>query len=251
MKCCIFLVFALLVDFSVLSQDEINGFVDVSQSSDLFINFTETDLSFGISLPIRKHNLRIFFSYQFGGNYGRDSIKPYAMNYHFIGGGFNYTFFSSDRVYSPTLKLQILTEIYSDYTGQKMLNHNDGEDFMYFPCNDVGNLYYTDKYVIGIYGHNAFDYISTPLITSIFLGNEFRIARNLFVNLSLGYQCRVIRVHKKSWNISETEPQSQIIDRYKIKRTQFGYTKAFHNFEFSLGINYTFPFKKQPQTTTP
>lgn len=236
---------------AVFSQDKPLAYISISQNSDIWINATESDLSLGIAIPIKKKSLILFSSYQFGGNYGYDAVKAYKINHHFLGGGVKYRFRSVSKLYSPTITIQALTEIHSNYTGRTMGINGEGDRPLYFPEGNINDIYYTDKNSDYVIGHRTFDYISTPLTFNAMLGNEFKVFKDLFINVSIGYLCKYMRAHKKTWWVDDNEPISEIKDKYKLRDTKFGGVYLFKHFEFGLGINYTFPFKKQSKTTTP
>lgn len=244
MKRLTILFFTFFISFSLLSQKP-KGYVALYQTSDLFFNLTETNLDLGISFPLNRGVISFMVSYKYGGNVGFDSIPAYKMDYHLFGGGLKYRLLDRTKRYSPTIRLSVLTEIRSNYRGKKLGNHNYGENFEFFPWNEIGKDYHYDGSGISGVTNSAFDYISTPLMGGVFIGNELRIIKTLYLNLEIGYQFRAVRIKYKEWSGYQEEPLTPIIETHKLKTTENGKVGFAHYFEFSVGISYTFPFKKE------
>lgn len=92
--------------------------------------------------------------------------------------------------------------------------------------------------------YNTFNYVyyyvSTPLVISVMLGNEFRLTNGLFLNLGLGYTARAVKVRLKSWNFYSEEPPSDV-----SKPHQMSDVRWFHTLDLNIGLNYVFPIKNK------
>ncbi len=259
MKGTLFICALLIFNIS-FSQEKIKGYVSLSQSTNLFFQFTETDLSVGIAVPLKMGVISLFGSYQRGGNFRRAPIPFYHMNYHLLGGGFKYRVLNPSKIYSPTIRLSALTEVGTNYAGKKLELDYYSESSYYmpvhfFPSNTPGEIHSSENYhtddVVYFY---VYDYISTPFIGTIFIGNEFKLMKSLFLNIAIGYQCRVVRTHYKIWqnNIYDpslvVEPTTKIVDRYKMKNTKNGNIDLVHYCELNVGFNYIISFKKDSKS---
>lgn len=246
------LIFVLLLfNFYVChSQEKVKGYIDVSQNLHSII-YTETNISFGINFPLETGSISLFGNYEYGGNWKihspyADRIVPaYKLDYHFLGGGVKYRILKKSKFYSPTIQLTALTEIVSHYRGNYIVRSDfNSEGFFFQPTN-----YYSEPYVYGYpkgYIKEIFYYVSTPFIGSILIGNEFKIYKELNVNLGIGFSMRGVKVRYKSWNTYESEPKADISNPYSLEGISW-----LKILDLSFGLNYTFSFKKKPKIETP
>lgn len=164
-----------------------------------------------------------------------------------MGGGVKYYLRNKNNIYSPSFTALILTDIGSNYRGGYLLGSKYNH---YYPnVRLVPVTSYTSPYINGYpksYVKEAYYYVSTPLVINLYFGNEFKIYKTLRVNLGIGYLARAVKVRYKTWNGIDPEPSTNLSNKYSLKEVVW-----FHKINLSLGLNYTFSFKKKPKTTTP
>lgn len=245
-----FLSFILLFfTITCFGQEKVNGYVELYQTVNFATTNTETNLSFGVNFNLQKGSTLLFGSYAYGGVVDCDDFdfyhkyfSAYQLDYHLLGGGIKLRFRNKDKLYSPTLKVTLFTEIASKYRGKELIS--GGNRALFDPTSyhyPIFNKNYSPPKVIG---HAAFDYISTPLIGSFLLGNEFKIYDDLFINIEVGYLFRFFRYKYKKWLLDETEPVTEITQTHRLKDTSKGTTEFEGYLEFGFGINYFFSFHK-------
>ena len=81
MKTILFISIILFFNFS-FSQEKVKGYVSLSQSSNLSFEFTETDLSLGVALPLKMGVISLFGSYQRGGNFGKSYYRSSVCHFY-------------------------------------------------------------------------------------------------------------------------------------------------------------------------
>lgn len=249
MKNVVLFIFTILFGLFCNAQ-QINGYVNLDQTTDFYLGSTETNFDVGINKPLKRGSFNFFVSYQYGGNLKYQETPMYKMTYHLLGGGLKYRILNKSKIYSPTIRITALTEIYSNYRGNHLSFGRYG-DFIFFPSNEITphfNISHNKGEPDKLLYYQTYDYISTPLVGSIFLGNEFRIFEGFNINVELGYLFRAVRAYHKKWEPNAPEPKTEIVETHRIKNSANGETEFIHYFEFGIGINYTFPFhKEKPQ----
>lgn len=253
----------LFLFFNVQGQTKVGFYTGLSQTVDHLFRNTESYMDMGPSFKFEKGSFNVFFTYAYGGvfNYNaankpdsfHGNFKPYGLDYHLLGGGLKYRFRKEEAFYHPTLKITVLSEVGSSYRGSGLElgyeQNSMGEDYPLFSPTDHIYPYYQlsngknekDKLLY----YHTYNYISTPLVGSVFLGNEFQLFKGFFLNIELGYMFRAFRYSHNKWLPNESESPVEIVETHKLKETSNGKTIFIHYFEISLGINYTFSFKKE------
>lgn len=237
----LFLYFMGFIPFIGLAQRTTSLETKVSQSGHSKI-YTETELGIGVNLALKKGSISFLMHYQYGGNWetkdlNYQKVEMYALDYHLLGGEINYRILNRAKFYSPTIQVSLSTEIASGYRGgylQSVGMYLDGREYIFEPSNSsqTGGLTNPNKNL-------AYYYISTPLINSIMIGNEFRIMEGFYANLGLGMSIRSIRVGYKEWHISEPEPEPVL--------KSISTPKKIRLFDLKLGLSYVLPFKNKPK----
>ncbi|WP_107038789.1 hypothetical protein [Brumimicrobium mesophilum] len=240
----LFFYFIGLIPFIGLAQRTISLETKVSQSVHSKI-YTETELGIGVNLALKKGSISFLMHYQYGGNWetkdlNYQKVKMYTLDYHLIGGEIKYRIFNLSNFYSPTLCVSLSKEIASSYRGGYLISHDwagVSREYVFKPSNSsqTGGLTHPNKNL-------AYYYISTPLISSIMFGNEFRIMEGFYANLGIGMSIRSIRVGYKEWNNTQPEPDpilnanSTLLNSEKLKLL-----------DLRVGFSYVFQFKSIPK----
>lgn len=137
-----------------------------------------------MAFPLKIGVISLFGSYQRGGNFRKADIPLYQMNYHLLGGGLKYRALNPTKIYSPTISLSALTEVAPNYGGKMLgLKHSGSnfDAFDFFPSNSSGKIYSSENYhTQDVIDQYVYDYISTPLMDVVFIGNEFKLMNSLF-----------------------------------------------------------------------
>ncbi len=234
----LFLYFMGFIPFIGLSQSTISLETKISQSVHSKI-YTETELGIGVNLALKRGSISFLMHYQYGGNWetkdlNYQRVEMYALDYHLLGGEIKYRIFNISNFYSPTLCVSLSKEITSSYRGgylQSVGMYVDGREYVFEPSNSsqTGGLTNPNKNL-------AYYYVSTPLIASIMIGNEFKIMEGFYANLGLGMSIRSIRVGYKEWHSSEPEPEPVL--------KSISTPEKLRMFDLKLGLSYVLPFKK-------
>lgn len=249
----------LFLTLMCYGQEKMKGFIDLSQNVNYGLTITESNLNFGIDYAFTNSSISIFGTYAYGGVFVYDGVvnfnknfSAYQLDYHLMGGGVKVRFRGRDKLYSPTFKATVLTEIASKYRGKGILaSTSENKEVHFSPTN---HIYEYKKWVQGSHGgsyvfqnYKTYNYISTPLLGGVFFGNEFKATDNLSINLGVGYLFRVIRFYKNEWGLNETMPKVEIKQTHSLKETSYGNLETHGYLEFELGISYFFPSKSKKQ----
>jgi len=227
-----------------LSQKTISGEVEISQFVHSKI-YTESGITLGVNLPLTKGNISFLLQYKYGGNWETTDLKyqkveMYSLDYHLIGGEIKYRVLDQFKLYSPTIHISLSTDIASGYRGgylQSIGVFKNERFYSFEPSNSpqTGGLISPNQ-------NYAYYYISTPLIASLMIGNEFKIIENLHVSLGLGFSIRSVKVGYKEWYNSQPEPKPDLKSPSALSNTD-----KIKMLDLKLGLSYTFPFKKISQ----
>ncbi|RFC53093.1 hypothetical protein [Brumimicrobium aurantiacum] len=202
---------------------------------------TESTVGVGFNIPFNTGGVSLLFQYQYGGNW-KSSVKHqivdmYTLDYHLLGGEIKYRLFDQSSFYSPTLSIALSTEIHSNYKGGYLDSHGILERGYSFRPTNVAQDGELGGPTVGNNKWYSYYYISTPLISSFSIGNEFRVIEGLYVNLDIGISFRSIKVGYKEWHKSDPEPEPNYIpistenDRIMM-------------FDLELGLRYVFSLGK-------
>lgn len=247
MKWLLVILSVLIYSFSY-SQHRVNGYVGLSQSVPT-VPFSKTNLTFGALFPKDKFGITVFGQYQLMGNRAFKkyyNTSAYRMVSNLLGGGIKLQLRASTKIYHPTLKLTVLTELFSNYKGEHLQSLNTDE-YGLAPVNVSNQTYLYDQKNY----YYTYYYISTPLVGNVILGNEFRLMEGLFINLGIGYSFNAFKVGFKKWGLDQQEPESEIVKPYSLRNDGNPNIEVVfrHAIVLNLGINYTFSFhkKEKPQ----
>lgn len=248
------------------SQERLHGYIGVSQMANYRLKLpdkgftdTESNLHFGLNLDLINASVSFFGSYAYGGvvNYTNfkafhKNFSPYQLDYHLLGVGVRLRLRNKDKFYSPIMKASFLTEVYSNYRGKKLIGSVSDNKEVYFSPTD--RIYENKNPKYGGSGgplifenYYSFNYISTPLVGSFFVGNELKLSSDLYLNIGIGYLFRVFRFYKNEWELNESEPEVDITDTHSLKENKYGKIETVGSLEFEVGLSYTFSFKPKPQ----
>lgn len=246
MKKLIIVFFAL--PLISLGQSKLNGYVSFHESLENF-GWLGSNLSTGISIHFNKSELCVLLSYSFVGNLKGNTqyqpIKTNFMTYNILGGEIKYRILKKSQLYSPSIILNVGTDIFSSYRGRYLFtygtitNNSKSVDFIYFPCNQYGSQALASK-------NFTYYFVSIPFVGNIIVGNEFRLYNNLILELGLGFNIKGATIRYKEWSKDSEEPKSDISKTHLLNNL---YWKK--GFTCRLGLSYSFSFKKKTKTDTP
>ncbi|MCO5269113.1 MAG: hypothetical protein M9897_09485 [Brumimicrobium sp.] len=246
---------------TIYSQNDYQYYASGSQSFNHLFTTTNTTLNLGVKLIFKKTSLTPCFSYMYSGvvnftghqDYGQ-KFKAFELNSHQLGFGLKYEFLPVKSFYHPYLMINIDTEIFSSYRGKGLIStyEEKGTQVNFSPSDIVrkkghyaGGSHGMGKYVTDYYFTN--NYISTPLVGSFIIGNEFRLFENFYIEIQLGYMFRAFRYFYNQWLPGESAPPVNVVDTHRLKDTPHGTTVYEHYFEMGLGLNYSFSFKSKKE----
>lgn len=255
MKPFIIISYILCYSATSFAQMQTKVYIGVNQTVDHYFRNTESNLHLGAELRFSKSSLILFGAYSYGGvvNYTKEKLfhknfKPYQLDYHLIGGGVKYIFYEPQSFLRLSLIADVKTEIHSKYTTKGLILSE--KKILFSPTEQIYPYYYisTSKGVPNklLYYH-TYNYISTPLVGSFIIGNEFRLFENFYVEIQLGYMFRAFRYFYNQWLPDESASPVNIVDTHRLKDTPNGTTVYEHYFEMGLGLNYSFSFKSKKE----
>lgn len=211
-------ILALCLSNFAFSQSKMYLTVSASQSVSLddiwftkwnryFENqFIGTNISIGGKILTKKGSIFSSLEYQYGGGW---YTKFYEFDYHLLGVSLEYRFFNEQKAISPIFGTMFLTEIASNYKGKYLLD--------YRPTDYISKTIDTRFYK------------STPLVGNINLGADFRIIKNLNLDLNIGYGFRVIKTQYGFY---------KGLEFYKTDNNRLA-----HFIDIQLKMRYTIPMK--------
>lgn len=237
MRNIVLIVFLLYLK---LTCAQVKGYAELSQSLHR-IPFTTTNVAFGMSIFMKRGVFTVAGLYQFGGNFKQKDNSLYEMNFHLLGIETKYRFRNSSKIYSPTVQFNVSTEIGSSYRGGKLRTHPTSNTYNFAPSTSYVTEYISYGGETPHASHNYVNYyVSTPIIIGVIIGHDFRLAKNLFFNLGLGYSARAVNARIKKWGINQPESISDISSTHSMKEV-----KWFHSLDLNIGFNYAFSLKKK------
>jgi hypothetical protein len=210
MKKLIIVFFAL--PLISLAQSKVNGYVSFHESLENF-GWLGSNLSTGVSIQFNKSELCVLLSYSFVGNLKGNAhyqpIKTNFMTYNILGGELKYRILKKAQLYSPSIILNLGTDIFSSYRGKYLFtagtvtNNSKSVDFIYFPSNQYSSQALATK-------NFTYYFVSIPFVGNIIVGNEFRLYDNLILEFGLGFNIKGVTIRYKEWSKDTEEPKSDI-----------------------------------------
>ena len=193
-----------------------------------------TNINGGVNLANTNYSIGIKAGYQFFICRDQTVTNPYVknkfiMNSHFIGFVITNRF-RENKIVRPFINISGSTEVKTNYRDRYLSTET------YNPTVISSGNY---DNVIGI---KTNFYQSTPFIGSLLIGCDFRIYKDLRVNLALGYGLRVL---KTRYGMLTFHPEQSTMKPVKTEYISEPYTVAFHMLDFQLGLSYAFSFKKK------
>ncbi|MBW7868715.1 MAG: hypothetical protein H3C31_10355 [Brumimicrobium sp.] len=179
-------------------------------------------------------------SVSFDGKYYHDydsngkEISSYKslLRSHFIGASIKYIFRESDKTTRPFIKIDVLTELGSNFRDGYLLQDE------YIPKLEPSATYFYSPIPGGepklLYYYSDL-YYSTPLVSNLTAGIDIRLMQNLNLNIGVGYGFRIMKVKSVRWNEGE-----DYREKAKNLPTKSVYS---HMFDFELGVSYAIPMK--------
>lgn len=250
----------------------IRGYVGLKENFQLSKSLLiSSELKFGVSIPFKRSCIAVFTVYQLEGNIGlKDGyiqypniiryVPSYYMQNHFLGLGIQYRFRAEEKIYSPAISISFMKEFFSNYRGHYIFTYSLESIYLQRPNNFIfrpskkpaTNLSYMSHGSSGNSTYGTYYYVSTPLKGSLYFENEFKLIENLRIDIGIFYSFRLIKMRYKLWGENIQEPISDI-SNFKLKEKNLGDKRVsfMQNVSVSLGLSYTFPFKKEPKTLTP
>ncbi len=253
-----FLIILICVFSCVLfSQTETRIFIDLAGNNSSNVVFgkgfstLKLGITSGVQLDFNSVSETIGISYQRENNFEFEKYGYVSPNFtyksNFLGISNNLLFLSPKKRFRPLVKINILTEIKSNYKGGFLWDNDRGnlltlENYNITPSSQKITTSPSPNNPAGHYYTSNF-YHSTPFVGSLLVGCDIRLVKNLHLNLSLGYGLRVMKTQNTQWINGEDVSQ-------KLKTSPIE-THYFHMLDCQFGLNYTFSFKKKQKTEMP
>ena len=237
MKSITVFILSLIIALSSYSQENetrmsaqlSNGFFTriFDNYSNLY-NLTKIDLGLNFQRP--KGDFYLYATYGYKTNIISSEDKAigkiqFAYKSHMIGGSFEYHLLSNQKKVRPYFGLSILSEVATNY--------RDG--FLGRMAFEIIN-YYTYLTVYPYTSYNSNFYHSTPFLGTLSLGCDFRLSKDLRLNLSAAYGLKKMKYKYLEWKDGDDY-------REKLKSAPVE-SKTFHYINAQLGLSYNFSFKK-------
>lgn len=192
----------LLIGFMYITSlgfSQVGLYLGVSKEVDVLFNpYAEAEFDAGTSFEFPRGKFTLFLAYQYAWNIGEGDVPSFNMTNHNLGVGVKFRFSNATRFYNPILRFTALTEIASPYRGSMLGDPQWGDSYDFYPYNKVYKSY---PYQNGIYqdedswyktefSYAARYYLNTPLILSLFYGNELKLKRNFYITFFFGFLTR-------------------------------------------------------------
>lgn len=244
---------SVVIVLPCFGQDKLKAYVGLSQQALSDFSYTETQVELGLSISLTKGEISFFGAYHYYGNlslfddYGKQ-MPQYKLASQLMGGGIKYRVNKLSRFYSPIFGLSIVSEVSSNYRGERLAisNYEEKGEFFFRPSNRIGEIYdYNWSGTTPIYS-NTYIYLSTPSILNFSFDNSFRIKNGLSINVGIGLSIARRSVHYKQWNYNEEEPPT-VVGELNSTEYSFGEIKTLKNIYFTFGIKYVFSFKSKKE----
>ncbi|MBN9293187.1 MAG: hypothetical protein J0G96_04320 [Flavobacteriia bacterium] len=232
-----------------LSLNVSNTFMNCFRSYKDLI-FDLTTIGFGIDIKKTNGNFRLHAAYGFN-TYIEPTretlyyIKSFSYKSHLLGLAFEYHRLNEQKRFHPFIGMSISSEIATNYKNGYI--HYKYEYFPPYPHSDVfgqgpgGGPYYYISY-------KTRSYQSMPLVSTFYAGCNIKIVENLNLNLSLGYNLSLMNYKYVQWSYNGYgKPDESTVkkDYYNSLGTTPVQILVLHSLAVQLGLNYTFPLKKQ------
>lgn len=192
-------------------------------------NFLGFNLFAGVQLDRPKGSVNLSGVFQYGGTSVIEG-ENFDLNYQLLGAKLKYRILNKQKRISPTLELSALTQVNSNYKNGYL------DDFL----EPTTEGKYKQKYPISNSYYTTHLYTSTPFVSSIMFGIDFRLFKNLQLNFSAGYSVRLLNYKFAKWN-SAFGPNTSINNMNILNETQ----ENIHTANVKLGLSYAIPFKNK------
>ncbi|PKR81845.1 hypothetical protein CW751_00460 [Brumimicrobium salinarum] len=227
MKSMKILGYCMITPFLAFSQNEETKLtVQVSQTiyMDLFSNhgslINSTTLELGADFQKKNGDIYLYFTYGFN--------TSFLYRGHFLGGAFEYHFLKNQKKVRPYFGVSVITEVATNYKGGFL-----GEDS--FLTND-SHIHTSAGNNISSFNSSGF-YQSMPFLGSFSVGCDFRLMKDLHLNLSVGLALQKLKYKYLEWE--DHEDYREILKGTPVKSMMFSYVNP------RLGLSYAFSFKKK------
>lgn len=234
MKHTILILFFCFSKTIGISQVKIKPVIDVHGALEVLCLpvFSNTDLRVlglnlnpGIQSQTNSGTFSVLFNYQYSALSDLYHFSHYRN--HMIGGILQFSLYNEIKRFRPYFSITVKSEIatnatnafVNDYYVPKLVTYSS--DF----TPDGSYIYYTSKF-----------YQSTPLVSSLIAGCDFRVIENLNLKLGFGYKLRIMKTKTAGWDKYE--------DVYEKLKTISSESHYFHMLDVQLGLSYSFPLKK-------
>lgn len=202
--------FFVSISLLTTAQEKFKLYTELSQGISYYLidwNFySETDANVGVSLNTSKGNFTLYAKYRFGGYIVPGDFPPYTLRYSSFGGGFNYRILNQSNRISPFVRIEMVTQVKENKNEPSAFYMSEGVH----PTNS-SNLQSNPRYLY------------TSVIGNIYVGADFKVAKNFNINIGLGGSFRELKL---GYNYSTT-------------------VKHLYGLSMQLGLTYAFSVKKK------
>lgn len=240
----------LIVPHLLFSQAETHFLIDLTANNSSNVlgkkgfSTLKSGIACGILLDFNTISTVVAFSYQHENNFEFEKYGYVSPNFTFknnlLGVSNNILLLSSKSRFRPLIKINLLTEVKSNYRNG-FLWDNDRQNLITLENYNItpsGQEIYSLNPISYYYTSNF--YYSTPFIVSLLAGCDIHLIENLHFNIELGYGLRVLKTQNLQWTDGENIS-------HKLKDAPIN-IHLFHMLDAQIGLSYSFPLKKKTKT---
>ncbi|MBW7868711.1 MAG: hypothetical protein H3C31_10335 [Brumimicrobium sp.] len=215
--------------FQVIEDPYAQNFTDLSQKYDNDFNYLNL-IIFGIGVKLNQPKSTMVLNLAYGLNANFYFFMPsYTFQSHLLGIAYEFQLLNKDKKVRPFARFNILTEVGSNYKNGFMLGYNPYPTYSHTPQFNGSH-----GSISGYINSSGF-YVSTPLLTTLSVGVDFKIVEEFHINIGLGSGIQAMKYKYLKWNDGED---------YKEKlKTIPEELKFFHIINANIGLSYSIPIK--------
>lgn len=228
------IVVFLGVNSHCFAQRKISPYIGVAEYQDhLFAQYLSTDLNIGVQFDLNQGYLVAYGVYQLYGSIKTKTLHGFIFSSHLVGVGGEYCL-NKEKRFAFILGLSALTEVGTNFRNGYLLHGIPSLPKEYSVSSGgydpIYTYYYGDDF-----------YYSTPLVASIWVGCDFRIAKGFRISLSVENSVRIIKTRHMKWQKADMiiHRMDELIEKQPIE------TKVMDRIGLRLGLSYAFSLKSK------
>ncbi|RFC53091.1 hypothetical protein [Brumimicrobium aurantiacum] len=195
-----------------------------NEIDDTALRLLGLNLNPGIQLQTNSGTFGMLFNYQYSVFTNLYDFTRYRN--HMIGGVIQYSLYSEIKRFRPYFSIEVKSEIATNSKNAYMDDYYVPHSLTY-----SSDFNHDGSYVF----YKSRIYQSTPLVSSLIMGGDFRIIENLHLKFGFGYKLRLMKTKYAEWELGE-----DVNEKLKTTPNENHY---FHMLDVQLGLSYSFTFK--------